>query len=222
LGKNKLKRFIELETMDRVFQPKGFYLGEEYELKGKWNSEVFLNDNPLILELGCGRGEYTINLAKDNPGKNFIGVDKKGARLWRGAKTSNEENMVNSAFLRINIERISSYFASEEIDEIWITFPDPQPQNTRENMRMTSQRFLDMYKVLLKPGGVVHLKTDSSFLYSYTLDKLVENNIQPIIASDNIYDDQNRDDVLNIHTTYEKKFLMKGKNICYLKFILKN
>lgn len=218
LGKNKLKRFAELETMQRVFQPGRRAPVENYFLKGKWKEEVFHNQHPIIVELGCGRGEYTVSLALKYPEKNFIGIDKKGARLWRGAKTANEDNMLNAAFLRILIEQLDSYFAPGEINEIWITFPDPQPQPSRENTRMTSPRFLEMYKSLLPPGGIVHLKTDNAQLYSYTLRRVKDINANIIVATDDLYHTSADDELLSITTTYEKRYLAMGTKICYLKF----
>ena len=167
MGKDKLKRFAELETFTNVFQLNPVH-------KGNWNKNYFKNNQPIVLELGCGRGEYTVSLAKYFPVKNFIGIDIKGARIWRGAKTGMEEHISNMAFLRIEIEQLEEHFSENEVDEIWITFPDPQPQISRERKRLTSDRFLTMYKKVLSPNGIVHLKTDNDGLYAYTLEKIAE------------------------------------------------
>jgi tRNA (guanine-N7-)-methyltransferase len=218
VGKNKLKRFAELETMERVFQPEAREPVTDFFLKGKWKELVFHNENPVVVELGCGRGEYTTNMAVMFPGRNYIGIDKKGARLWKGAKTANEEKILNAAFLRIQIEQLDAYFLPGEISEIWITFPDPQPQKTRENTRMTSPRFLEMYKTLLPPHGIVHLKTDNAGLFEYTLQKVKDLNAVIRVATHDLYGSDNRDEVLSITTTYEKKYLAQEIKICYLKF----
>ncbi len=218
VGKNKLKRFAELEELDRVFQPGSGFRDTDYPLKGKWCNEVFQNQRPLILELGCGRGEYSIHMGKMFPDRNFIGIDKKGARLWRGAKTSNEDQMYNTAFLRIQIEHLESFFAPGEADEIWITFPDPQPQISREKNRMTSPRFLAMYHNILKPNGKVHLKTDSEGLFNYTVDVIRQAGYRQNYITRNLYNEPDLSEILKIQTTYEKRFLKEGMNIYYLNF----
>ena len=218
MGKNKLFRFAELETMQRVFQPGTGLPDQNFFLKGKWNQDVFHNNHPLIIELGCGRGEYTIGMARMFPDKNFIGVDKKGARLWRGAKTSNEENMLSTAFLRIQATHLDYYFEEGELDEIWITFPDPQPQKTRERARMTSPRFLEMFKCLLKPNGLVHLKTDNYPFWEYSVQTAINSGAEILFKTSNLYGEVLQDDVLDIKTTYEQRFLAEGMQICYLKF----
>ncbi len=211
MGKDKLKRFAELETFPNVVQ-----LIPKY--KGIWNTNYFKNSNQIVLELGCGRGEYTVNLSKLYPTKNFIGVDIKGARIWRGAKTGIEENIQNMAFLRIEIEKLEEHFNKEEVDEIWITFPDPQPQISREKKRLTYDRFLMMYKNILKPNGIVHLKTDNDGLYEYTLEKIKDFNYKIIQHSADLYKEPWLDELLSIQTTYEKIYRDKGKNINYIKF----
>ncbi len=213
MGKDKLKRFAELETFSNVFQLTDIN-------KGKWNSTFFKNENPLVLELGCGRGEYTVNLAKTFTDKNFIGVDIKGARIWRGAKTGIEENINNMAFLRVEIELINNYFDANEVDEIWITFPDPQPQISREKKRLTHDRFLDNYKQILKADGIVHLKTDNDGLYEYTLERLAARGNKVIKHTNDLYKQVWLDEVLSIQTTYEKKYRAVGKNINYIQFQL--
>ena len=218
VGKRKLQRFAELKTLDRVFEPEKPYLNENYSLRGKWCREVFDNENPLVLELGCGKGEYTVNLARKYQGKNFIGVDIKGARIWRGAKTINEDGICNAAFLRTHIEHLNSFFGDEEVSEIWITFPDPQPQLSRESKRLTSIGFLDMYKPILIPGGTLHLKTDSRDLYEYTLEVIKEASLVIHEHTNDLYASDVDDDVKDIKTTYEERFLKEGKQICYIRF----
>jgi tRNA (guanine-N7-)-methyltransferase len=169
MGKDKLRRFAEIATFANVKQ-----LEEGKVLKGHWANSQFCNNNPVILELACGKGEYTVNLAKLFPDKNFIGIDYKGNRIWRGAKTAIEEEITNVAFLRIQIENLLDYFSDNEVSEIWITFPDPQPQVSREKKRLTSPRFLEKYKSILVPDGIIHLKTDNDQLHDYTLEKISE------------------------------------------------
>ena len=213
MGKDKLKRFAEIETFSNVLQ---LDAGKAY--KGQWNTGFFKNSNPVVLELACGKGEYTVNLAQMFPGKNFIGIDYKGNRIWRGAKTAIEESVNNVAFLRMQIENLVDYFAPGEVDEIWITFPDPQPQLSREKKRLTSPRFLNMYQPTLKPGGAVNLKTDNDGLYAYTADKIDELKLNLHIKTDDLYNSEFADEVLSIKTYYEKKYLKHNKNINYLKF----
>lgn len=206
--------------MQRVFQPASAFADRDYPLKGRWHSEVFGNNSPIVLELGCGKGEYTIGLSGLFPHKNFIGVDRKGARIWRGAKTINENSVLNAAFLRMQIQHLSSVFAPGEVHEIWITFPDPQPQKTREKSRMTGPRFLDMYRKLLVAGGLIHLKTDSLPLYEYSLSCALEAGADIQISTIDLYASLQSDPVLDIKTTYEKRFLEEGLKICYLSFSL--
>lgn len=213
MGKDKIRRFAEIEDFSNVLQ---LDAGKPYQ--GKWAKDFFKNDNPVVLELACGKGEYTVNLAQMFPGKNFIGIDYKGNRIWRGAKTALEEGVNNVAFLRIQIENLIAYFGPGEIDEIWITFPDPQPQLSREKKRLTSPRFLDMYKPILKPGGCVNLKTDNDGLYAYTVDKIAELKLPLFINTADLYHSEYADEVLSIKTYYEKKYLKHNKNINYLKF----
>ncbi|HWZ35891.1 MAG TPA: tRNA (guanosine(46)-N7)-methyltransferase TrmB [Mucilaginibacter sp.] len=213
MGKDKLRRFAEIETFDNVLQ-----LDEGKPLKGQWSKEFFKNNNPVVLELACGKGEYTVNLAQLFPDKNFIGVDYKGNRIWRGAKTALEEGVNNVAFLRIQIENLLDYFAKGEVDEIWITFPDPQPQLSREKKRLTSPRFLEKYIEVLKPGGCVNLKTDNDGLYAYTAEKIQELKLKEHVNTADLYNSEFADEVLSIKTYYEKKYLANNKNINYLKF----
>ncbi len=220
MGKNKLARFAENETFANLFQLTYEQITKEgFALKGKWNENFFKNDNPIVLELGCGKGEYTVGLAKKYPNKNFIGIDIKGARLWRGCKTSNEDKMTNVAFVRTHIQMIESYFAENEVSEIWITFPDPQLK--KPNKRLTCERFLKLYKNILKQDGIVHLKTDSQELYEYTKDEVLIPSKREILYNTNdLYNSDFKEDVIEIQTFYEAMYLKIGKPITYLKFKL--
>ena len=223
-SKNKLKRFIQNESFSNVIQPKRQeLLSKNFNYKGNWNSLHFKNNNPIIIELGCGRGEYTVNLAKLNPDKNYIGIDIKGARFWRGAKTSIDEELNNVVFLRTQIELINLVFGKDEVDEIWLTFPDPQIKYQRTKHRLTNPFFINLYKKILKNKGIVHLKTDSEFLHGYTLGILKSFNINLIFSNHDIYKNNNApDEVINIKTHYEKLFLESNKNISYLSFTFHN
>ncbi|ADY28716.1 MULTISPECIES: tRNA (guanosine(46)-N7)-methyltransferase TrmB [Cellulophaga] len=218
-SKNKLKRFKENETFDNVIQPtREEIVDETFALKGKWNT-FFKNDNPIILELGCGKGEYTVGLAKQSPNKNFIGVDIKGARFWRGAKTATEENMDNVGFIRTQIELIDQLFAEGEVSEIWITFPDPQIKYKRTKHRLTNEAFLAKYRQILKADGVVNLKTDSEFMHGYTLGLLHGKGLEVLYANHDVYKNEGSPkEVLEIQTFYENQYLEKGKPITYIKF----
>ena len=193
-----------------------------FPLKGVWARDFFKNNHPIVLELGCGRGEYTVNLAKEYPDKNFIGVDIKGARFWRGAKTALEEQIPNAAFLRTQIELIDHLFAQGEVSEIWITFPDPQIKYKRTKHRLTNQDFLAKYKHILSPEGLIHLKTDSEYLHGYTLGLLHGMGHEILYANHHIYRNEGAPkEVLTIQTTYEKQYLAQGKPITYIRFRLK-
>jgi tRNA (guanine-N7-)-methyltransferase len=213
MGKDKLRRFAEIETFSNVLQ-----LDAGKAFKGEWNTRFFKNENPVVLELACGKGEYTVNLAVLFPDKNFIGIDYKGNRIWRGAKTALEDGVNNVAFLRMQIENLVDYFAPGEVDEIWITFPDPQPQLIREKKSLTSPRFLTMYRQILKTGGFINLKTDNDGLHTYTADKIAELNLNLHTKTEDLYSSEHADEVLSIKTYYEKKYLKHNKNINYLKF----
>ena len=223
-SKNKLKRFIQNESFSNVIQPKRQeLLSKNFNYRGNWNSLYFKNNNPIIIELGCGRGEYTVNLAKLNPDKNYIGIDIKGARFWRGAKTSIDEKLDNVVFLRTQIELINLVFGKDEVDEIWLTFPDPQIKYQRTKHRLTNPFFINLYKKILKNKGIVHLKTDSEFLHGYTLGILKSFSINLIFSNHDIYKNNNApDEVINIKTHYEKLFLESNKNISYLSFTFHN
>ncbi len=222
MSKNKLYKFAQNETFSCLIQPPtALMLSGEHPLKGHWNSDVFHNDRPIVLELGCGKGEYTIALAQRNPDVNYIGVDIKGARLWKGAKFATENALPNVAFLRTRIDFIKAIFAPSEVSEIWITFADPQPKSP--NRRLTSPVFLDRYRAFLKEGGVVNLKTDSQLLHEYTLEVARSQNLEIIEANNDIYGSGrvSEDDILNVKTYYEQKFLAEGLPITYAAFRLK-
>ena len=217
-SKNKLKRFKENLDFKNLFQPtRDDLIHNSFKLKGKWVS-FFKNDNPIILELGCGKGEYTTELAKLNPTKNYIGIDIKGARIWKGAKESTQNNLNNVCFIRTQIELIDKIFCEQEVSEIWITFPDPQQKIQRKKHRLTNSFFMSLYKKILKKGGEVNLKTDSEFLHGYTIGLLEGMRIDPIFANHDIYSNNNAPkEALEIKTFYEKKFI-DSKKITFLKF----
>lgn len=216
MGKDKLRKFAEVATFPNVVQ-----LEAGKPFKGKWASEFFKNEKPLILELACGKGEYTVNLAKLFPEKNFIGIDYKGNRIWRGAKTAIEEGISNVGFLRIQIETILEYFAEGEVSEIWITFPDPQPQESREKKRLTNPAFLERYKHILVPEGIMHLKTDNDGFYAYTVEQIELQNLPKLKETTDLYHSDLVDEVLSIKTYYEKKYLAVDKNINYVQWKFK-
>ncbi len=222
-SKNKLKRFKENETFTNVFQPsREEVVGNEFPLKGNWNTTFFKNDNPIIIELGCGKGEYSVGLAERFPDKNFVGIDIKGARFWRGAKTAVDTGMHNVAFVRTQIELIDHIFSAQEVDEIWITFPDPQIKYKRTKHRMTNSNFLKLYQQILKPEGVVNLKTDSEFMHGYTLGLLHGEGHEVLYANHNVYRNEGApEEVIGIQTFYEKQYLEINKAITYIRFKIK-
>jgi len=213
MGKDKIKKFAEIATFPNVHQ-----LEDGIPFKGQWAQKQFGNNHPVILELACGKGEYTVNLARLFPEINFIGIDYKGNRIWRGAKDAIEENIPNVAFLRIQIETILDYFESGEVDEIWITFPDPQPQKGREKKRLTYSSFMEKYVQILKPEGLMHLKTDSDELFTYTLEQLAHQKIEPEVLTHDLYRSNLVDPILSIKTYYERKYLSIDKSINYVKW----
>tara|TARA_A100001015_G_scaffold267810_1_gene318160 strand:- start:448 stop:1128 length:681 start_codon:yes stop_codon:yes gene_type:complete len=220
-SKNKLKRFEENLTFKNVIQPsREILVDNNFEYKGKWNDLFFKNNNPIIIELGCGNGEYSIELAKLNPEKNFIGIDIKGARFWRGAKTAVDEGLNNIAFVRSQIELIDKIFSMGEVSEIWITFPDPQIKFKREKHRLINLKFINLYKNILVPNGIINLKTDSEFLHGYMLGLIKSTNFLELIYSNhNIYNNSGApEDVLSIQTFYELKFLKQQKPITFINF----
>lgn len=200
-------------SIDEVFK-------HDFRLKGKWNSEWFRNNNPIVLELGCGKGEYTVELAVRYPEKNFIGIDIKGARIWKGARESYLKKLPNASFLRTRIEFIRSFFAPGEVDEIWLTFPDPQPKKKREKKRLSGPVFLNLYRSFLKNNGIVHLKTDSRELYDYTLSVVTANGLEVLNSLTDLYNELPGDPLLSIKTFYEERFLKQGIPITYLAFRL--
>jgi len=219
-SKNKLKRFNENETFANVIQPTREEVMNNFTHKGKWHS-FFGNNNPIVLELGCGKGEYTVALAEKNPERNFIGIDIKGARFWRGAKTALEDGLENVAFIRTQIELIDHIFAENEVDEIWITFPDPQIKYKRTKHRMTNHDFLKKYHRVLKEDGIVNLKTDSEFMHGYTLGLLHGEGHEILHSSHDVYKlKSSPEEVTVTQTFYEKQYLEKGKPITYIRFKL--
>lgn len=219
MGKNKIGRFAENLTFRNMVQPEfDDIFHKDYKLKGHWGKEFFGNDNPIVLELGCGRGEYTVALGSADPGKNYIGIDIKGARMWRGAKTATEMGLPNVGFLRTRIEFINSFFGEGEISEIWVTFPDPQLKKGREKKRLTSPVFLAYYAKFLAPDGTIHLKTDSQELHEYTKRVIESNGLPCEVANNDIYGTGFADATLSIKTAYERRFLEEGKPITYLEF----
>ena len=224
MAKRKLERFAAIETFSNVFQHvQTSQQISELEQKGKWKEFVFTNENPLVLELGCGKGEYTVGMSRAEKNKNFLGLDLKGNRIWRGAKTALDEGINNAAFLRCRIENIEKAFEKNEVDEIWITFPDPQPQKTRERKRLTAPGFLNRYKNILKPNGKIHLKTDSFAFYTYTLEVIKEMEAELIYETSDLYNSivansLNEPSLKTIQTHYENLFASKGFKICYIQF----
>lgn len=219
-SKNKLKRFKENETFPNVIQPTREEVINNFSYKGKWHS-FFRNNNPIIVELGCGKGEYTVALAQQNPDKNYIGIDIKGARFWRGAKTAVDENLPNVAFIRTQIELVDFIFGKNEVSEIWITFPDPQIKYKRTKHRMTNIDFLKKYNAILKADGIINLKTDSEFMHGYTLGLLHGQEHDVLYANHDVYKNGGAPkEVTGIQTFYENQYLEVDKAITYIKFRL--
>ena len=223
MGKGKLAKFAEMETFSNVFQyPFSVVDNVPFEMKGHWREQYFKNNHPVVLELGCGKGEYTVELARLYPEMNFIGVDIKGARMWTGAKQAIEAGLKNVAFLRTNIEIIDRFFAESEVQEIWLTFSDPQMKNAHK--RLTSTFFLNRYRKFLVDGGIVHLKTDSNFLFTYTTCMVKENKLPVVFSTEDLYHTERLDEethkILSIQTYYESMWIERGLNIRYMKFLL--
>lgn len=219
MGKNKLAKFADMEHFTHVFQISSHVLreGNSLEMRGKWGEKFFGNTNPIVLELGCGKGEYTVGLAQLFPEKNFVGVDIKGARMWTGAKDSYEKGLKNVAFLRTDIEMIQHCFAANEVSEIWLTFPDPQMKKTTK--RLTATNFIRSYVQFLQPEGIIHLKTDSNFMYTYTCEMVKKNHFQVNFSTDNLYASGLVDPILSIKTYYEQQWLGRGLSIKYIQFV---
>ena len=216
----KLQKFAEVEAFGNCFAFHYEKLSEGFYMKGKWKESCFMNQDPIVLELGCGKGEYTIGLAAHHPEKNYIGVDVKGNRIWTGARLALQENLKNVAFLRTRIDFIDYCFGPGEVDEIWITFPDPQPQSTRERKRLTHMMFINRYRKFLKHGGLIHLKTDSTGFYEYTLDVIERNGFRLEWHTNNLYENcpPERHELVEIKTHYETLFTGRGENIKYILF----
>ncbi len=221
MGKKKLRRFAENATFENMFQRTFEELDEDgFELKGRWKTDFFGNNNPIILELACGKGEYAVDMARRFPKKSFIGIDIKGARMWKGCKRSNEEGLHNVAFIRTQIELIQRFFGRHEVDEIWITFPDPHLRKSRRKKRLTSPQFLQRFKNLIRDDGVIHLKTDDDILFEYTREVVAEYKHRIITLSEDVYRDKIPGPVTEIQTFYEQMWLKEGKTIKYISFIL--
>jgi tRNA (guanine-N7-)-methyltransferase len=222
MSKNKLAKFAEMAEFSHVFQltTQEITSGKTFDLQGKWNARFFGNNHQIVLELGCGKGEYTVELAEKYPDKNFIGVDIKGARIWTGAKKSLERGLKNVAFLRIDIEMINHFFGAGEVSEIWLTFPDPQMRKT--NKRLSSPNFLRRYVQLLTPNGLLHLKTDSNFMFAYTCAVVEDNKFPIVLKTNDLYAEKEVSDILQIKTFYEKQWIARGIAIKYLCFKLEN
>jgi len=218
MSRNKTVRFAEMRHFSNVFQPP-ITQEDTFEFKGQWNQRVFKNQHPIILELGCGKGEYTIGLGSAFPYNNYIGVDIKGARMYVGAKHALQHNLTNVAFLRTRIELIENFFNKEEVDQIWITFPDPQPKKKWTKKRLTSSYYQNKYFNILKQNAILHLKTDSLFLYQYTLQLLIKNKVTILAHSDNVYHTLWLNHLPPITTYYESLFLQQGKNITYIQWL---
>lgn len=219
MGKNKLSKFADLATYEHVVQiTYRELLAEEFRLKGKWSEAFFENNNPVVLELGCGKGEYTVKLAQHFPEINFIGIDIKGSRMWKGATQARDLGLKNVGFLRTNIENLRMFFAEGEVNEIWLTFPDPQMKKTRK--RLTATNFIETYRRITIPNGIIHLKSDSNFMYRYTEAMVAENQFEVIRQTDDLYQSEILDEVLSIQTFYEKQWLDRGLSIKYLSFRL--
>lgn len=223
MSKGKLQKFAEMETFKNVFQyPYSVVSEVPFEMKGNWRNQYFHNDNPIVMELGCGKGEYTVGLARMYPNINFIGVDIKGARMYTGAKQALEEGLDNVAFLRTNIEIIDRFFDKDEVQEIWLTFSDPQMKNVHK--RLTSTFFMERYRHFMVDNGIVHLKTDSNFLFTYTTYMVQKNRLPILQRTEDLYNteglDERTKDILSIHTYYENQWIERGLSIKYMKFLL--
>ena len=220
MSKGKLAKFADMKKYSHVFEfPYSVMDDFSFGMRGNWNRDFFRNDHPIVLELGCGRGEYTVGLARMYPDKNFIGVDIKGARMWTGATESLKEGLKNVAFLRTNIEIIDRFFVENEVNEIWLTFPDPQMKKVSK--RLTSTSFMERYRRFLVPEGLIHLKTDSNFMFTYTKYMVEKNQLPVEFCTDDLYHSGLVDEILGMQTYYEQQWLDRGLNIRYIKFRLR-
>ena len=220
MAKRKLQQYAEVKTFSNVIQPEYEQIQDGHNLKGKWAQEYFQNNHPIVLELGCGKGEYTVTLAEKYPNKNFIGIDRKGARIWAGSKYALEQGLTNVAFIRVDVKVLHLIFESGEVDELWITFPDPLPKRSQIKRRLTNPNFLERYKRVLRPGGYVHLKTDHLHFHEYTLDVLKVEQYTILESTRDLYNANGFEEASSIQTFYEKKFLNQDLPITYLKFVM--
>lgn len=220
MGKNKLERFSEISDYREVLELTDFQDEEVEKPRGRWQPDIFKNRNPVVLELACGKGAYTLELARRYPGKNFVGVDIKGARIWKGARRARQEGLENVRFLRIYIDHLEEYFAAGEVDDIWITFPDPYPKGSDRDKRLTSPKFLSIYQKVLVPGGLVRLKTDSDKLFDFTRRVVQKTGCGVKEVVENVYRERPDDELLTIKTDYEKRHLENGRSISFISFEL--
>ena len=220
MGKNKLERFAEIAEFDHVFELTDYQDSDTPKPKGRWHDDIFGNDQPLVLELACGKGEYAVELATRNPDVNYVGVDIKGARIWKGAKRVLNRELSNIRFLRTYIDHLDQYFGENEVDEIWITFPDPYPKWSDRNKRLTAPKFLSIYQRVLRKGGSIHLKTDSDSLFTFTRETIMEQQCELEDLVEDVHAQRPQDPLLSIKTYYEKGHIEEGRSIKYLKFRL--
>lgn len=220
MSKGKLEKFEEVTAFENTLELTDFQHDEARKPKGRWNVEIFQNDHPVVCELACGKGTYTLELARSNPNKNFVGIDIKGDRIWKGAKQALEEELENVRFLRIYIDHLDEYFAPGEINEAWITFPDPYPRRPDRSKRLTSAKFLNIYQQVFTPGALIHLKTDSNSLFNFSKTSVEQFGCQIDEVVEDIYKETPGSELLTIKTHYEKRWLEEGKSIKYMRFTL--
>ena len=220
MSKGKLEKFKEVTEFPNTLELTDFQEPASQKPKGRWHSDIFENDNQIILELACGKGAYTLELARGNPDKNFVGIDIKGDRIWKGAKQALEEELDNVRFLRIYIDHLNEYFAPNEVNDIWITFPDPYPRFSDRNNRLSGPKFLKIYQQVLEPEGIIYFKTDSDELFSFTKDSLAKSGCRVHEIVEDIYQECPDDELLTIRTHYEARYLQEGRSISFVKFSL--
>lgn len=220
MSKGKLEKFAEVSEFGNTLELTDFQDEQSTKPKGRWNSDIFENDNPIVVELACGKGTYTLELARRNPDKNYIGIDIKGDRIWRGAKRALEEDLQNVRFMRMYIDHLEEYFSQNEISNVWITFPDPYPRSPDENKRLTSPKFLRIYQKVLSPDATIQFKTDSDSLFLFTKEALRETGCPILDLVEDVYKERPDDKLITIKTDYEKRHLAKGRTISYIKFTL--